>query len=179
MRRSQRMAACIFGGGDNRCECIGKHEEIGYRVSSPVKVLDGVTQFSLGGCYSDTHGGNNNINVGGGFCAAVTEDGSLWTWGCNDAGQLGRGKYFVDHSIGKVTISKNKDSRAYEAEAYTADDSPQITPDPADPVKQTAGFTGLTPNDIHNIYVMRSREADDALGSGNLLYIGQIGRAHV
>ena len=34
-------------------------------------------------------------------------------------------------------------------------------------------FDGLLPNEIYNIYVMKSREAENVLGSDNLLYIGQ------
>lgn len=134
----------------------------GAKVTIPTKILDNVEKICLGGGYA------------GSFSTAVTVDGSLWTWGDNDGGQLGRGKNVKDQDIpGIVVIPEKEDSAAYALAACTANDSPQITPDPTNPVKQTAGFTGLTPNDIHNIYVMRSREADDSLGSGNLLYIGQ------
>ena len=34
-------------------------------------------------------------------------------------------------------------------------------------------FDGLLPNEIYNIYAMKSREAENILGSDNLLYIGQ------
>lgn len=34
-------------------------------------------------------------------------------------------------------------------------------------------FDGLFPNEVYNIYAMKSREAENVLGSDNLLYIGQ------
>ena len=52
--------------GNNLCE------------SAPVKLMDGVSEVSLGGT-QDTHS------------AAVTKDGSLYMWGSNDFGQLGDG----------------------------------------------------------------------------------------
>ena len=39
--------------------------------------------------------------------------------------------------------------------------------------QQTADFTNLLPNELYNIYAMKSREAEDCLASDNLLYIGQ------
>ena len=39
--------------------------------------------------------------------------------------------------------------------------------------QQSADFTNLLPNELYNIYAMKSREAEDCLASDNLLYIGQ------
>lgn len=47
----------------------------------PVKVMDNVAAVSLGGG-----------SVTSGYSAAIKTDGSLWMWGANDYGQLGKGK---------------------------------------------------------------------------------------
>ena len=46
----------------------------------PIKVLDNVTAVSCGGS-----------SVTSGYTAAIKTDGSLWMWGANDYGQLGKG----------------------------------------------------------------------------------------
>ncbi|BBI36729.1 RCC1 domain-containing protein [Cohnella abietis] len=47
----------------------------------PVKVMDKVAAVSLGGS-----------SLTSGYTAAIKTDGSLWMWGANDYGQLGKGK---------------------------------------------------------------------------------------
>ena len=40
---------------------------------------------------TETNGGNFMIQAGDGFTVALRHDGTVWTWGLNDKGQLGDG----------------------------------------------------------------------------------------
>lgn len=44
----------------------------------------------------------SNVSCGGSFTAAVKKDGTLWTWGFNQAGQLGDGEKWTSSSPKKV-----------------------------------------------------------------------------
>lgn len=73
--------------GDNCCGQIGNdyagdetYEDNFHRIypkqTVPVKIMDDVI----------------SVSCGGDFTAAIKEDGSLWTWGCNGVSQLGTGE---------------------------------------------------------------------------------------
>jgi hypothetical protein len=60
-------------GNGEKAEMFAPPNEQG--IPTPVKVMDNVVSVSLGNCFS----------------AAITNDGSLYTWGSNGMGQLGNG----------------------------------------------------------------------------------------
>ena len=67
----------LYMWGDNYLGELGNGKSGKYEYSdTPVKIMDDVICVSLGFLHS----------------AAVTTDGSLYTWGCNRNGQLGNGK---------------------------------------------------------------------------------------
>lgn len=76
----------LYMWGDNSSGQLGDGTKKDRK--KPVKVLENVQAVSLGG---------EHVNVGGTYgyfiahSGAVTEDGSLYMWGCNDDGQLGDG----------------------------------------------------------------------------------------
>ena len=71
-------SGALGNGGANDYEWAGW-----YYLREPVKVLDDVTEVSLGG----------------GFGAAVTSDRSLYIWGANRFGQQGNGKSGYENSV--------------------------------------------------------------------------------
>lgn len=135
-------------------------------VKTPKKVLDNVVQVSLSN--SEVYNGSSSTN---GHSAAITKDGSLWIWG---HGQLGDGKTTTTRTPLKLDFfspSSDIAAAAYALEVFG--NVPSITQDASNPARQTASFTGLHPEDIYNVYVMKSRDGENPLGSDNLLYITQ------
>lgn len=53
------------------------------------------------------------------------------------------------------------------------ENSPAITVDEDHPAKQTANFSGLKPQEIYNVYVMKDRDSVQRFSNDNLLYIMQ------
>ena len=125
--------------------------------SVPVKIMDNVKAVGLGDHHS----------------AVITEDGSLYTWGENNCGQLGNGT--TENSLVPVKIP-------LPAPVATKSLPPAPKPLAAAPVRtlnaaaaapQSAELTGLTPGMVYNVYCMADPQAENPLGSENLLYINQ------
>jgi len=87
-------------GNDKQMKSWGDLEETDYQSPwwNPLRVADGIREFegrwsrlaaSRGLVGSTTN--TNTTPTPGGFAAAVQTDGTLYTWGDNDAGQLGDG----------------------------------------------------------------------------------------
>ena len=113
----------------------------------PKKIMNNVTSVYLGRNHS----------------AAITEIGELYMWGDNWYGQLGVG---VDQSY--ITLPKKTSlttvvmiSSTLSSTAYAAD------------TLEDGSFENLEPNSVYNLYIMKDREAENAFGSDNLLYINQ------
>ena len=124
----------------------------------PLKILDHIADVSLGEWHS----------------AALTENGTLYMCGENYCGQLGDGT--IENHLVPVKIEFPADTRsitAYSSEPYAEDTIQPVTRADADITGSTASFTGLKPNDIHNVYAMKSRDSEKPLSSENLLYITQ------
>lgn len=138
--------------------------------SRPIKVLEGVESVSLEGWHS----------------GAITEDGSLYMWGDNHYGQLGNGTTTdsatpiqihipADSAAAPLALesSERASSAAAAASPFLPQFSPTVTEDSGDPVRKTACFANLLPNEIYNFYALKSREGDHLLDSSNLLCIQQ------
>ncbi len=76
--------------------------DIKARYPNPIKIMDNVVDVSLGAFHS----------------AAVTKDGSLYTWGANNRGQLGDGT--TDNSANPIKIMDNVKSVALGGEHSAA-----------------------------------------------------------
>lgn len=103
------------------------------------------------------------VDFGNRFSAVITTSGDLYTWGNNSSGQLGNGTTTNRSIPTKITIPQTSaQSIEYPAalSAYSLE-SPNRT------------VTGLIPNEIYNIYGMKSRTAEKPFGAENLLYISQ------
>ena len=117
--------------------------------SIPAKILDNVKSVSLGNSHS----------------AAITKDGSLYTWGYNGSGQLGNG-ITTDSSIPiKITIPA--------ATTAISAMSPSVMLFTEMSVRTTKSFSDLKTNEVYNIYAIKSQSAETLLDSDNLLYITQ------
>ena len=162
----------------------------------PIKIMDNVVAYSLGGEYS----------------AAVTRSGELYTWGLNEHGNLGNGTFsdvstpqkIMDNCAkvfagGSCTAVATYDNGHVDSYLYTfgSNGSGQLgngtTTDQSKPVRITlssgkststsAGtgtptaltktYEGLEPKGIYNFYVMKSRTELEPLASENLYYISQ------
>ena len=129
---------------------------------TPIEISDNVKYISVGDCYS----------------AAITLDNKLYTWGYNDYGQLGDGT--TDDKNAIPTIDKPKTGSTISTQNIETD-STGVSLTAADEmlIKEpvindgTASFDELLPDEIYNIYAMRSAESEELLGSDNLLYIAQ------
>ena len=168
----------------------------------PIKIMDNVASVSLGGDHSaaiTTDGslymwGNNLLgqlgngttedsnvpikimnnvtyaNLGENHSSAITTDGSLYMWGYNYYKQLGNGtngKGTTEYSNVPIKITIPADEPANSV-ALDFDHT-------AVPMDSAVGepFTGLLPNEIYNVYGMRSRTVANPFSPDNLLYIYQ------
>lgn len=90
----------------------------GYDITTPQKIMDGV-EFK-------------SISLGYDHCAAISKDGSLYTWGSNDVGQLGNGE--KDRIPGSddaavLTPQKIMDKVKFKSISLCADQSAAIAED--------------------------------------------------
>lgn len=108
----------------------------------------------------------NGFHAAYGTYAAITENGSLYTWGYNRDGQVGNGttdnqltpfRLFAPSGIGRSAYSIMTVDEPEEPSVHDA----------------TETFTNLVPNEIYNVYAMKDRTDENCFSSGNLLYIGQ------
>ena len=142
--------------------------------SQPQKVLGGVAFFGMGGDVGTTYG-------------AVTMDGCLYMWGDN-------GEYAAGGELSSVTTptlvtfpadeasgggsSRSVSSLSEESELLAVEEQPElgnpvITPGEDNPARGMASFSGLETDQEYNFYAMKSKDAENRLGSDNLLYITQ------
>lgn len=83
----------LYGFGSSIFDILGEDEEMHGLIpaSNPVKLMDNVVSMAVG----DTH------------AAAVTSDGSLYTWGSNAGGQLGLGTFDSEDHPTPVKVMDN------------------------------------------------------------------------
>lgn len=81
----------LYTWGDNEGRWLGNGRDD--EISKPEKILDNVVSVSWG------------TDAGQEFGAALTEDGSLYTWGNNGRGQLGTGDN--ENSLTPVKVMDN------------------------------------------------------------------------
>ena len=112
---------------------------------TPIKIMSNVASVSLGGDHS----------------AAITKDGELYTWGWNWYGQLGDGTTANKHTPTKIEIPS---AETQEVMLFSSLKRSSL---------EQSSFYNLEPNSIYNFYIMKSREAENAFDSENLLYINQ------
>lgn len=131
--------------------------------------------------------------------ALLTEDGYLYTWGTNDAGELGDGttdfrnvpakietlQNVVSASFGQDTAAAiTQDGSVYVwgsnffghlGNGTTSDDfSPNSIPKILFPAgTDTAVFRNLSPNETYEFYIVKDKTKADPLAAGNLLYLAQ------
>ena len=115
----------------------------------PIKIMDNVASVSLVWYHS----------------AAITTDGSLYTWGENNCGQLGNGAREDSKDPIKISISADEPANSVAPEFGLM--SVSNTFSAGEPL------TGLLPNEIYNVYGMRSRTVANPFSPDNLLYIYQ------
>ena len=138
---------------------------------TPQKVLDNVKDAGMAGAIST-------------ISYAITTDGSLYMWGNNNGGYIGNGNtdnqyipYKVQFSGATVASYTTQSINDVELAVSNTDEPIAVslsTVHDADTIADnTATFSNLTPNDIYNIYVMKSKDAEEPLGSDNLFYIAQ------
>ncbi len=115
--------------------------------NTPIKITDNVSSISL----------ERNCS------AAITTTGDLYMWGNNSLGQLGNGTTTNSNVPIKITIPQTSTQSIETPAALSAYslESPNRT------------VTGLIPNEIYNIYGLKSRTAEKPFGAENLLYISQ------
>ena len=166
---------------------------------TPVKIMDNVKSVSLGafqsaaisadhilyfwGSYSNYFFGNSSpqnsykptkiaenvssASLGHFDRAIIYTDGSLYTWGKNWEGMLGNGT--TEDSSVPIKISIPADDSA-----PTSISTLSALPMAVEETSPTVGtFIDLIPNEIYNIYALRSRTAAEPLAASNLLYIAQ------
>ena len=131
--------------------------------NEPVKVADNVKYISMGSHTS----------------LAISLDDTLYTWGCNRYDfYLGDGTRTDRNAI--PTIDKPKTGSTISTQNIETDSTGiSLTVSDEMLIKEpvindgTASFDELLPDEIYNIYAMRSAESEELLGSDNLLYIAQ------
>ncbi len=128
----------------------GKDENGEYLKSTiPIKIMDNVVSVSLGYWHS----------------AAITTDGSLYTWGDNDYGQLGDGTTEDESSI-PVKIMDNVATASLNLSTPIMATNGEETP------PQTS-LTDLIPDTIYNYYILYSDADEKLLTPANIQYITQ------
>jgi uncharacterized protein YjdB len=158
----------LYMWGWNCCGQLGDGTTTSRR--SPVKVFDNVVSFSIGSVHS----------------GAITEDRSLYMWGRSNYGQLGTGTggssyspiKVMDHiKINNTTTSASVQSLSLLSSGSIISDSSNRNLEKPETVvakiTKLSAFENLTPNATYTFYVMRDKQADNPLGSSNLLYITQ------
>lgn len=155
------------------------------KVTVPTKVMDHVVYVSVGVKFTT---------------GAITEDGSLYTWGYNEFGQLGDGTTEDKLIPTKIslpspvlttknsTIIQNDNNPMIEMQSISEEAKEQetllqfSTESTIAPVSFTAQATGTTgnvrfydlvPEETYNFYVVESGEKENSLQASNLLYIDQ------
>ena len=113
---------------------------------------------------------------------ALGASGSLYAWG-KDTG-LGRylarylgiknGIYYYSTVPIKVPIEpETADTASTESAPVLSNASPVTAQASVTADKQSASFTGLTPNALYNFYCMKSAAAEKPFANGNLLFMSQ------
>ena len=116
----------------------------------PIKIMDNIASVSLE--YNRS--------------AAISTDGILYMWGAN-GGDFGNGTSKDSNVPIQISIPADEP-------APTSISTLSYMPMAAAETSPTSGtFTGLIPNEIYNIYALRSRTAAEPLAPSNLLYITQ------
>ena len=104
------------------------------------------------------------VSLGDEHSAAITTDGSLYTWGGNWDGQLGDGT-MEDKSVPtKIEIPAGEPQTA----ALTYDSAEILADEP-----ETTALTDLLPNTVYNYYVLCTDKGEKLLKSANIQYIAQ------
>ena len=107
-----------------------------------------------------------SVSLGGYHSACITENGELYTWGCNSYGRLGNGSTAKSKVPIKITIPT---TATEESLSITEETNGEISTSDSG----VTTVTGLLPNEVYNIYSMCSRTADEPFSDDNLLYIEQ------
>ncbi len=118
------------------------------------------------------------MSLGGSHSAAVTKDGSLYTWGYNSSGRLGDGTTTNKSVPTRISIGDNIPS----LHSLTGDENGtssisyhSISSYSASPVgEKNVTYTDLKPNMLYMFYSMKYKGDSHPLGSDNLLYLTQV-----
>lgn len=113
----------------------------------------------------DTSSLNKGVSLGSWHSGAITEDGSLYTWGDNDVGQLGNRTTEESSTPIKITIPQ-------KASAYSANLPAGYSIQAKETEKLSKSYQGQ-PGEIYNFYALKSTNAENVLGADNLLYATQ------
>lgn len=108
----------------------------------------------------------NGFHAAYGTYAAITENGSLYTWGYNRDGQVGNGT--TDHQLTPFRLFSPSGIGRSAYSIMTVDE-----PEEPSVHNTTETFTNLASNEIYNVYAMKDRTDENCFSSDNLLYIGQ------
>lgn len=114
-----------------------------------------------------------SVDLGSEHSAVIMKNGDIYTWGDNKYGQLGNGLsggddiYYTDGIDSKIPI-KVELSPSNNTNSVSLYSVPSLMT-----TNTVKAFTGLIPNEVYNIYGMKTRNTDTPFNADNLLYISQ------
>lgn len=128
-------------------------------------------------CSTEKNDGTSSDPVQVRYMIGIGKDGDVYTWNSYYSGVhkeyfFGSKDIFIDSASAASEYSLTDITEEMSVQSFGIEEALISTYAEAT-AQQTADFTNLLPNELYNIYAMKSREAEDCLASDNLLYIGQ------